>query len=1296
MIGFVEAHERHLLGGRFEVLEMLGRGGMGVVYRARDCERGIEVALKTLRGISPESVLRFKHEFRALRDVRHPNLVELGELFENEGTWFFTMELVHGQQFLHWVHSDRGGDEAPVRTDTLVKGASEIITSVATPMSVVLRKSVARDRRDIVPTPVRDVARLRAALAGLARGLAALHAAGIVHRDVKPSNILIQPDGRVVLVDFGVVAELKHGMREKLVMGTLRYMSPEQARGERVGPEADWYAMGMVLYQALTGRLPYDDLGNDELIVLKQALDIQPPSRVASGIPPDLDAVAQSLLERDPAKRPIEAEIFETLGIATEEPPLVPLRAHDQLFVGRTLELAQLEETLAVSRAHAATAIIEGESGVGKTALVARFLDVARDRDRRLAVLQGRCHERERVPFNALDGVIDDLTRFLLAQRNSRLERLAPAGVRELLAVFPTLRAVTVFADAANFAQLTTDNERRFTTPIGGLPTSTVSIPRTPRGLLSVEAAHTARGLEEDTRTLSVPPFDVPEDVSRDLRGRAFRALRELFVRLCQRRAVVIAIEDIQWADRDSLALLRELFDGPDAPRVCLVATSRPGQVDASVHELGIARTIALAGLDPFAAEELVRRVAGDVAVNAAAIIAETHGHPLFLLELARQPVTMRLDEAIWSRATKLDAAAQHLLAAVAAAGSPTPRHIVLAAAGLGIAEAESHVTALTRAQLVRVHGPRPVDAIEPFHDRIREAIYSRQSPERQRELGNAIARALEDAGAPAAQLISRFEAAGDVERTAHYVVAAAEAARAAFAFGRAADLFRRALEMPNLTNDRRAWLLVQLGDALTNDGRTAEGAECYLEAAALAEPQSVLELDLLRRAAERFLMGGKLEQGLDTARAVLARAGMTLPRSRLRTFAGLLWNQLRMRGRALHWDEPRGDKRSLEADICWSIGAGLSMVDTLLGAYFNGRAARLALKDGNALQITRGMAAATIGACVLGRRDRAARLMGCCERAAADVGSPLANWYVGLGRTGTSFILDNDFARAYQDASTLENEWYAAGHGPSWETDVAMHFSLASLQMLGEFGELAARVATLAQTAKRNGNVFQEVTLRVRFAVRHLLDDRPDDACADVLDALAAWLPGSDAFGNQRAWGLWSLSRTALYSGEIHPDRYEREWHRMHRSLIGRVPLMQAEWFHVYGTYLLGCAIDAKQRGQHSIHAALCRRAERYARKLSRLNFRAAGVSGAMLQTAVVWARGGDVVEATRKGLDAIATCNVLPYAPFFVRRLGEAIGGDEGATLIAHGDAQARRAGWTVPERGAELAIPTGRFRA
>jgi eukaryotic-like serine/threonine-protein kinase len=1201
---------------------------MGVVYRARDRERGVDVALKTLRGMTPESVLRFKTEFRALRDLRHPNLVELGELFETDGTWFFTMELVRGVPFLQWL---RGTVDPSAPSSS----ADRDPTSVDAPASVVERNAAARQRRIArLPSPCCDVTRLRTALGGLARGLSVLHAAGNVHRDIKPSNILVEDNGRVVLVDFGVVAQQRQ-QHEPMLMGTLKYMAPEQARGEPVSPAADWYAVGVLLFQALTGELPFGNVSPDELLVLKQHVVAPLASELVDGIPPDLDLLTQGLLERDASARPTEPEIFEALGIISDDTPPVPLPAHDQLFVGRKAELATLDEALTASRTKLATVIVEGESGVGKSAVVGRFVDLARVRDPRLVVLHGRCHERERVPFNALDGVLDDLARFLVTQREARLERLVPNGVGALLTVFPALRAVRVLADAA---------------------------------------AH-----------------DRPVA---NVRSRAFAALRELLVRLCRRRATVITIEDLQWADADSTALLAELTRTDDeAPRLCLVATKRTHESTAIAGKLGPVQTLAIAGLDAADTEELVRRVSTDA--NPAQIIAETHGHPLFVRELARQRTTMRLDDAIWTRASRLDEAAQRLLAAVAVAGSPIPRTIAFTMTNLRVTEADVHVAALTRESLVRVHGPRPADAIEPFHDRIREAVLAHQPLERQRELHHALARGLEAIGAPPAQLLSRFEAAGDSERAAHYVVPAAEAARAAFAFGRAAELFRRALEAPGLANDRRSWLLVQLADSLANDGRTAEAAERFLEAAALEEPDSDRQLDLLRRGAERFLMSGRLEQGLETTRAVLERAGMTLPSSRARTVAGLVWNQLRMRGSALHWTSSRASSpRSLDADICWSIGAGLGMVDSLLGAYFSGRAARLALARGNALQICRGMAAATVGACLLGRRDRARRLMACAERAGVEDGSPLAQWYIDLGRTSRWFLLDNDFARAHRAAVELEQDWYAAGQGPGWETDIAMHFSLASQQMLGELRELRGRVAELAHNAKRTGDLFQEVTLRVRFAVRHLVEDRPDDARADVLDAIAAWLPGADAFGNQRAWALWSRTRISLYQGRLDDD-LESEWQRMLRSLVGRVPVLQAEYLHNYGIYLLARAYEAKRRGSPSTHAELCARVDRIADRLGRLSFPAAPAVEHILRAGVAWARGSrDRRELTRIALDQTIECGLLVYAAFLKRRLGEAIGGDEGATLTSQADALAMRSGWLVPERGAELAFPTGRF--
>ena len=1206
------------------MLETLGRGGMGVVYRAFDRERGVEVALKTLRGITPESVLRFKSEFRALRDVRHPNLVELGELFENDGVWFFTMELVRGAKFLAWVRAEADAHDA--RTTVATDSPTDLLadaTAVDTPPFAPERRMPAREARaHRLAAPRCDVARLRTALAGLARGLGALHAAGKVHRDVKPSNILVEESGRVVLLDFGVVAELSRADQERMLFGTARYMAPEQARGGAIGPAADWYAVGVLLYQALTGQVPFAELSAEHLLELKQHASPPSPSDLVANVPPDLDALACNLLERDPQRRFGEAEIAELLG---EEPPPPPAES-ERIFVGRRAELALLDAALATRT----PVVIEGESGIGKSTLVERFAQEARAAHRGLLVLRGRCHERERVPFNALDGVIDDLARYLATRGDASLAKLVPDDVGALVAVFPALRVA-------------------FDGVVSGA----------------------------------------------DVRGRGFRALRELFARLGRRRPVMIAIDDLQWADGDSAALLDELAGGPDAPPICIVATQRP----TAEQLLRSAQRIELGGLSRPDAEALIRSVATADA-DVGAIVAETGGHPLFVRELARRHAggPLRLDDVIRDRATRLGPLPQRVLAAVATAGAPIAQQIIASALGLAPVDAEPHVGALAREQLVRVYGPRPQDAIEPFHDRIRSAITGALTAEQQRSLQLALAVALEAAGAPPDALFVRFEAAGDRERAMKYLVEAAHAARAAFAFGRAAELFRRALEADALPDDRRRELLVELADALANSGRTSDAAGRYLEAAQLAPPDSEQRLDLLRRAAERFLMGGRVEQGLTTARALLDRVELAFPRTRARTIGGILWNQLRMRGRALAWHTPRPPRpRSLHADICWSMGAGLGMVDSLLGAYFSGRAARLALATGTPLQIARGMTAAMIGAALLGRRTRAATLLDAAARAAAEDGTSLSAWYVGLARTGFSFLIENDFHHAYDRARTLEAEWYAAGHGPAWETDVAIHFALASQQFTGRFADLARRARTLIHDAKLRGDLFQEITLRVRFAVRHLLADDPTTARADVLDALAAWMsPTDDSFGNQRMWALWSRTRIALYAGALDPA-LDDEWRKLHRSLIGRVPLMRVEGDHAYGTHLLARALDARRRNEHSTCAALLRQVERVTARMTRLPFPAVAMPVALLRAGVAWARHSSPSDATvvsllRDAVDQARATKTVPYLPFTQRRLGEAIGGDEGAALIAAADADARAAGFTNPARAAELALPTG----
>ena len=234
-------------GPRFELRRQLGAGATAVVYEAFDRHADRLVALKTTHPGAPAHAHHLRREFARMRDVTHPNLVRRGELFEADGGCFFTMELVVGAPFVEHV----------------------------------------RARPD----------RLRDALTQLTRGLAALHAAGLVHRDVKPSNVLVTPAGRVVLLDFGLVAEVDEPGRggDTDAVGTVAYMAPEQALGRAVGPEADWYSVGVMLYEALAGRLPLSG-AQARVIVDKQRVMPAGPATLAPGTPVDLDRLCSDLL----------------------------------------------------------------------------------------------------------------------------------------------------------------------------------------------------------------------------------------------------------------------------------------------------------------------------------------------------------------------------------------------------------------------------------------------------------------------------------------------------------------------------------------------------------------------------------------------------------------------------------------------------------------------------------------------------------------------------------------------------------------------------------------------------------------------------------------------------------------------------------------------------------------------------------------------------------------------------------------------------------------------------------------
>jgi tetratricopeptide (TPR) repeat protein len=781
------------VGGRYQVKKFLGEGGKKKVYLAHDTvlDRDVAFALIKTEKLDDEARTRIKREAQAMgRLGDHPNIVTVFDLGEHEGQPYMVLPLLPG------------GD-----VEGLIEKAPEHRLPIE--QTIAIAKSVCL-------------------------GLEYAHSKRIVHRDLKPGNVWLSADGTVKVGDFGLALamDLPRLTQPGMMVGTLHYMPPEQAMGGEVTAKADLYSLGAMLYEMVTGRLPF--VGDDSVAVIGQHINTPPvsPTWHRADLPPALETLILQLLEKDPQRRPASAaDVYQALESieagkvekepSQEAPTLAQSPLYRRVFVGREAELRQLQSAFdGAMSGQGALLIIVGEPGIGKTALCEQLSTYVTLRGGKTLV--GHCYEEGSLSLPYL-AFVEALRSYVLSREIKDLRKELGTGAADVARIISEIR--------------------------------------------------------ERLKIKLQPPSD-PEEA----RYRLLQAVTSFLSNAATVQPLLVVLEDLHDADKGTLDMLTYVSRNLAGTRLLIVGTYRDVEVDRS-HPLSAALAelrrvstygrVLLRGLNADEVRQMLWSLTGEDTPwgFAEAVHRQTEGNPLFVQEVVRYlaeeglvtreeghwrptmetPLAMSIPEGlrdvIGKRLSLLSSECNQLLSVAAVIGREFALNTLKKVANF---KEDIFVNALKEAVKLSVLEERSQVSLVRYrftHAFFRQTLYEEMIAPQRLQLHQQVARSLETQYAKrpeehAAELAEHFSQStnpADLKKAVAYGEMAAQRATSVYAFGEAIRLLEQALKVQRVLDpgdrEKVCDLLLALADALYVGGEPQRAFNVELqEAFSLAE----------------------------------------------------------------------------------------------------------------------------------------------------------------------------------------------------------------------------------------------------------------------------------------------------------------------------------------------------------------------------------------------------------------------------------------------------------------------------